>query len=160
MKIPIGVIIKSIIDEKRLKVVDVAEKMGLTRAAVYQSYAKQEMSESEIQRWTDAIGVQDGEILNRRAAMAKGGSETANTADNSYLLDHLARIEETFKESLKQLQAQIDIKDRQLETKDEQMRGLQKTVDVLLGKSEGVASLLTTLNQAIPKLAKKAAATA
>lgn len=125
IKIPVGMIIKQIIDEKRLKGKDVADKMGVSRQSIYQSYAKQELSDGEMSRWADALGVTKEEMLKRwESAMNGSARDEADSIPNgNYLLEHLSNLEEQFKRLLNQ----IDVKDRQIE-------GLQKTVDVLLGK--------------------------
>jgi len=147
MKLPVGVIIKSIVDEKRIKVADIANKMGMTRQAIYYSYAKEEMSDGELSRWASVLGIPEGEIQSRWNNALNEISSASKPDDNSYLLDHLASLEEQFKRLLNQ----IEVKDRQIE-------GLQETVKVLLGKSEDVTILMTTL--APPNQSKISAAMA
>ena len=65
MKIPAGMIVKQIIDEKGLKAKEVGDKMSISRQAVYQSYAKMVFSDSEIERWSAALGVTKDDFLNR-----------------------------------------------------------------------------------------------
>ena len=155
VKLPIGLIIKEVVDDRRLKVGDIAPKLGLSKSSVYASFAKMEMSQSELERWASVIGVPADQILERRAAaLQEIGAKTPEP--DGYLLEHLTRLEESFKEVFKELRAELDQKNRQLEVKDQQMAGLQKTVDVLLGKSEDVMYLMATLS-ANPKPQKIAA---
>ena len=160
VKLPIGVIIKELVDDRRLKIVDLAPKLGLSKTSVYASFAKIEMSNSELERWASVIGVSVDDIMERRASALQEISVRPPEGDG-YLLEHLTRLEDSFKEVFKELRAELDQKNRQLEVKDQQMAGLQKTVDVLLGKSEDVVTLMATLNQrlqAMPARARKIAA--
>lgn len=122
MKIPAGFIIKQIIDEKGLKGQEVADRMGMSRQAVYQSYAKMVLSDAEMLKWSEALGVSKDNFVNR---LHSGEAEPAPKGSSDYLIEHLTNLEEQFKRLLNQ----IDVKDRQIE-------GLQKTVEVLLGKSD------------------------
>ncbi|CAG4992326.1 hypothetical protein DYBT9275_00940 [Dyadobacter sp. CECT 9275] len=130
LKIPIGVVLKQIIDEKRIKAQDVAISLGVTRQAVYQSYSKSELSDGEIVRWANALKIDKSEILERWKNAMKTNAEASK--DDNYLLQHLANLEEQFRS----LAEQLKVKDKQLE-------GMQRTIDVLLGKSEDVIKLMT-----------------
>lgn len=136
VKIPIGVIIKQIMDEKRLKALNVAKNLGVTRQAVYQSYAKQEMTDGEMSRWADAMGVTKEEVMARWKAAISGETihTTVDTDGSNYLQVHLANLESQFRELNEQFRSQLAMKDKQID-------GLQRTVDVLLGKSEPATEL-------------------
>lgn len=56
-------------------------------------------------------------------------TQASVAAENSYLLEHLRQLESSFNRL-----------SSQLEKKDEQIAGLQRTVEVLLGKCDGVPS--------------------
>jgi len=139
MKIPAGMIVKQIIDEKGLKAKEVGEKMSVSRQAVYQSYAKMVFSDNEIERWSAALGVTKEDFLNRwnNTNTGEGGN------DSNYLLEHLTSLEEQFKRLLNQL----DVKDRQIE----------KLMD-LLGKHNGVIKLRASRNvmRLIPEMGETA----
>ncbi|MCE6987461.1 hypothetical protein [Dyadobacter sp. CY323] len=157
VKLPIGAVIKELVLDRRIKAVDIAQKLGLSRAAIYQSYAKFDMSNSEIERWASVLGVTSDYILERRATALQEIGGRVPEGDN-YLLEHLTRLEESFKEVFKELRAELDHKNRELEVKNQQMAGLQKTVDVLLGKSEDVMILMTSLAQSKQPLSAVATA--
>ena len=140
IKIPVGMIIKQIIDEKRLKGKEVADKMGVSRQSIYQSYAKQELSDGEMSRWADALGVTKEEMIKRweSAMIGVPSSDAINNEPSGYLMEHLTALEEQFKLLL----SQLDTKDRQLDVKDRQ---IEKLMD-LLGKPEPA----TVLSRVIP----------
>jgi transcriptional regulator with XRE-family HTH domain len=128
IKIPVGMIIKQIIDEKRLKGKEVADKMGVSRQSIYQSYAKQELSDGEMTRWADALGVTKEEMIKRWESAITGtpNNDASNIEPSAYLMEHLTNLEEQFQRLL----TQLDTKDKQLEVKDRQ---IEKLMD-LLGK--------------------------
>lgn len=125
MKIPAGMVVKQIIDEKRLKAQEVADKMGVSRQAIYQSYAKMVFSEGDMVRWSNALGVTKEEFLSRWKDGSAQSEELLNKDSSNYLLEHLSSLEEQFKRLLNQ----IDVKDRQIE-------GLQEMLKMTLGKPE------------------------
>lgn len=126
MKKPIGMVIKTIIEEKGLKAQEVAKRIGLTRQSIYQLNGKVEMSEGEIRRWANALEVSYEEILSRREE--KNGVESA---PSDILSKQISRIEKMFQE-------QIEVKDKQIQTLTELLTTSQNTIQQLLGKSEGV----------------------
>lgn len=128
MKIPIGVILKTIMDEKGLKAQDVADKLGLTRQSVYQCGSKIEMSDGEIKRWANALGVTYDEIINRWK-----GDGVYKSSGSDLLSEQIAKIEKIFRE-------QLEIKDQQIEALTKMIDNNQRTIEALLGKSKGVAN--------------------
>lgn len=131
MRIPVGMIVKQIIDEKRLKAKDVGDKIGISRQAVYQSYAKMIFSEGEIIRWSDALGVTKEDFIDRWKNDPLN-QDSASKESSTYLLEHLTALEEQFKRLL----TQIDVKDRQIDTKDQQIQSLTEMLKMTLGKPE------------------------
>jgi transcriptional regulator with XRE-family HTH domain len=123
MKIPAGMIVKQIIDEKRLRAADVADKMGISRQAVYQSYAKMVFSDTDITNWSNALGIHRDEFIKRYQSANNSKHDESTSFDASkYLTDHLMSLESEFKvftEQAKalteQLQNQLAVKDRQIE---------------------------------------------
>lgn len=108
IKIPMGMILKQIIDEKKLKAQDVADKLGISRQSVYQSYAKLAMSEEDIARWAVALGVDKQDIYDRMESRASdSGSE--------YLKEFLANMETQFNELKEIFSVELSAKNRQIE---------------------------------------------
>lgn len=71
------------------------------------------------------FGISIAEFYSSEMSDTKERQEVAG--GDAYLQDHLVSLEENFKKLLEQLQV-----------KDQQIAGLQRTVDALVGKSEGV----------------------
>jgi DNA-binding transcriptional MerR regulator len=112
VRLPVGVVIKQIIDEKGLKPLEVAGKLKVSRQNVYLTYTRRDMSDGEIRRWAHALGVTWDEINKRRDVTMPSQSVQEPTIDNSnYLLEHLSGLEEQFKRLL----TQLETKDRQIE---------------------------------------------
>lgn len=130
MKIPIGLVIKQIMEERGIKAQALANALGVTKQAVYQSAAKMSMSDTEINRWAKALDVEPTELISRWKG--ENNSKNANQAPD-LLSDQMARIEKMF-------QDQIEIKDRQIEALNKMVDNSQRTIELLLGKSEGVSS--------------------
>lgn len=124
-KKPVGKVIKSIIEDKNLSAEQVAKLVGKSKQQVYNDFNRVGMKDDQIERYADALQVDKQLIYNRIEGTEKDAGESS-----SYLMEHLASLEEQFKRLLNQ----IEVKDRQIE-------GLQKTVEVLLGKSEDVIKL-------------------
>ena len=124
MKKAIGLIIKEIIDEKRLKIAPLAERLGISRQSVYQTYARVEMSDGELSRWAAAMGVDREEITARHSGAVNSTQiDTANFGEE--VLMHIRKLLE-----------------EELREKNEQIRALQKALEQaqdfssrLLGKS-------------------------
>jgi len=121
----IGAVIKEIANEKNLKVGKLAEKSGKNRQAIYMTFGRSEMSNEEIADWSKVLGVTEEELFSRwRTGNILGETKIDSNGDN-YLQQHLKNLEEQFR-----------LLNEQLAVKDKQIDGLQRTVDVLLKKSE------------------------
>ncbi|WP_254562182.1 helix-turn-helix domain-containing protein [Dyadobacter diqingensis] len=118
-KKPVGLIIKSLIAEKNLSAEQMAKLTGKSRQQVYNDFNRVGMKDDEIEKYTNALQIEKQVVYDLLENKSVEGNES------NYLQEHLTNLEEQFKRLLNQ----IDVKDRQIE-------GLQKTVDVLLGKSE------------------------
>ena len=127
---PIGLVIKEIAAEKNLRVIKLAELSGKTRQTIYMTFGRSEMTNEEIEEWSKILGVDAEEITSRW----KTTNFPMKEGEASYLLEHLASLEQQFREVNEQLRIQLAVKDKQID-------GLQRTVDVLLGKSEDVMHL-------------------
>lgn len=115
---PIGLVIKEIAGEKNLKVSKLSEISGKSRQGIYVTFGRSEMNDEEIEEWGKTLGVTKDYLFDR---WKKG--QTKDSGDTSYLQQHLANLEEQFKALAEQLRV-----------KDKQMEGMQRTIDVLLGK--------------------------
>lgn len=133
-KKPIGLVIKGLIREANLSTEQVAALIGKSKQSVYNDYNRVGMKDDEIGRYAKALNIEK-EVIYERV----GESPNINQGSN-YLLEHLANLEEQFKRLL-----------HQLEIKDKQLDGLQRTVDVLLGKSN-VDENVTRLNSLASQL--------
>lgn len=120
-RLPIGLVLRQIFDEKAITPSYLIEKLGKSKQAVYNNFKRTDMKNEELNKWADALGVSSEEILKRSKGEAPDAMVHAD-GDN-YLRDYLDRLEARFKE----LNEQLAVKDRQID-------GLQRTVDVLLGK--------------------------
>lgn len=125
-RLPIGLVLRQIFDEKAITPSYLIEKLGKSKAAVYNNFKRTEMNNEELSKWADALGVSSEEILKRSKGNALDGITHADA--DTYLRDYLEKLELRFKE----LNDQLAVKDRQID-------GLQRTVDVLLGKYNPVA---------------------
>lgn len=127
MEKAIGLIIKQIIDEKNIKVATVASKLGVTRQAIYQAYAKLEMSEGELVRWSNALEVDKNYIVNKQ----KGELTTDKSSFGSEVLGTLKRM----------IEVEMQEKNERIRNLEDMLRQSMAMNKELLGKSEGVASV-------------------
>ncbi|KAA0992750.1 helix-turn-helix domain-containing protein [Dyadobacter aurulentus] len=119
--VPIGVIIKDIVQKKNLSPARLADKTGLSRQAVYNTYSRTTMNEAELERWADALGVTMDDLTNAGSDFNAG--QASIKAD-----DVMSLMRKMFEEELKE--------------KNDQIRALQKALEqaqnlstALLGKS-------------------------
>lgn len=110
MKKPIGLIIRKIIEEKNLEVIDVARKMNMTRQNVYQTFGRQSLSEAKIEMWAKALSV-SSEVFNQ--------DETELTPQTVKADDYLMRY---------------------IDSLEKRIAEQEKVLTVLLGKSEQVST--------------------
>ena len=119
-KLPIGLIIKDLIAEKNLSISGVADTLGISRQAVYQSFNRKTMDKEDIAKWANALETTSEDILSKI-----DGKKDEND-ENNYLLEILLRIE-------KQMNEQTE----QLRRKDEQISQLLQTNNALVMNSLG-----------------------
>ncbi|SEI39870.1 hypothetical protein SAMN05216327_101235 [Dyadobacter sp. SG02] len=128
-KLPIGMAIKAIIQEKNLRPQDIAAKLRISRQNIYLIYSRQEMSSTEQKKWAAALEVSLQELANKREI----SSDDQPVQNANYLMEQLANIEMQFREFREQLQV-----------KDNQIASLQRMLEMTLGKSEDVIIFKTT----------------
>lgn len=107
---PIGLIIKGIIKQKKISVIDIANQLGVTRQAVYQSFSREKMTLEEKKVWADVLGVNISD-LDKDIEFNK----TSN--DNNYLFKYIQELES------------------RISKQDETISHLRRVNEVLLGKS-------------------------
>lgn len=93
-KIPIGVIIKQIIKENNLSVIDIATKLGVSRQAVYQAFSRDKMNNDERKLWADALKVDISEFDKRSV-------NQMTSHPNDYLLKYIESLEKRVAEQEK-----------------------------------------------------------
>lgn len=126
METPIGLVIKEIANEKNLKLGQLAQLAGRSRQGIYVVFGRSEMKNEEIEEWAKVLGVTKEYIFNKWKSQPKADS----IVGSSYLLEHLAALEEQFKALTEQSKALADQLQSQLAVKDKQIERLMD----LLGK--------------------------
>ncbi|MCA0231524.1 MAG: helix-turn-helix domain-containing protein [Bacteroidetes bacterium] len=118
--LPIGLIISQLIDEKRLKKKDVAERLGKGRQYIYDTFSRKTMTYEELENWANALEVTVEEIERRQ-------KQEQNEGQNS--------LEKNEKTSLMLL-----IEEMRMTIKDlrETVKSQAHTIEVLAGKSGSV----------------------
>ncbi|MEA5402663.1 MULTISPECIES: helix-turn-helix domain-containing protein [Arcicella] len=117
-KYPIGLIIKDLIAEKNLSISIIANQLGISRQAIYQSFNRKTMDKEDIEKWAKALETTSEVIL------SKIDGKKEDNEENNYLLQILERIE-------KQMTEQSE----QLRRKDEQISQLLQTNNALVMNS-------------------------
>lgn len=121
MRISIGTVLSGLMQEKNLSAISMSEKLGKTRQNVYNDLKRTTMRDENIEEYALALNISKDEIY---ARWKDNETTSENITGIDLLADQIAKIEQMFAQ--------------QLAIKDEQIKGLQRTVDVLLGKSECV----------------------
>lgn len=121
MRISIGTVLSGLMQEKNLSAISMSEKLGKTRQNVYNDLKRTTMRDENIEEYAQAMNISKDEIY---ARWKDNETTSENITGIDLLADQIAKIEQMFAQ--------------QLAIKDEQIKGLQRTVDVLLGKSECV----------------------
>ena len=86
-KIPIGVVIKEIITEKKLSAVDIASNLGVSRQAIYNAFSREKMNLEEQANWAKALNVDISEFDKRMSLNAE------TTKSDDYLIRYLESLE-------------------------------------------------------------------
>lgn len=112
-KIPIGLVIKQIAEEKNLSANELAKKVGYSRQGVYSVFGRTKMSNDEIELWANALGVSKEEIVSD--VLSTKSKDNSHDSPNDYLMKYIESLEKRIAEQ-------------------------EKTITVLLGKSGSVSS--------------------
>jgi uncharacterized protein YfkK (UPF0435 family) len=126
-QIPIRLIIKEIMDEKKIKPAELAKRLGKQRQYVYDTIHKREtMTLSEIETWANGLGTTKQDILSRLEPKERFETKSISETDEIFVADpnYLMR-------QVRKLEDMLDFYKSQLIEKD-------NTIRVLLGKSEQV----------------------
>lgn len=131
MKTPIGLIIRQLIEEKNLSIPVVAERMGMSRQNVYQNFGRKSLTQDQLEKWANALGVNANELTERQnLSVQKSESSNESVAFGAEVAarieDHFRKIEDFYQEQLRAYLEQLKAKDQQIE----KLLGL-------LGKSKG-----------------------
>ena len=115
MKKPIGLIIREIIENKNLSVIEVADKMQMTRQNVYQIYGRKKLPIEKVEQWAKVLQVSSDYLLAKEGALT---DYDIPKLPDDYLMKYVAELEARIKEQSQQLDMQ------------------NETIRVLLGKSK------------------------
>lgn len=126
-ELPIGLVIKEIIQKKKLSVGKLSEKLGMSRQGIYNTYSRTTMHEGEIDKWCNALGIKPEELISPEL---NHGNEAATSF-----------AEETLNSIRKMLEEELREKNEQIKALQEALRESQQMSRVLLGKSREYSDL-------------------
>lgn len=140
-----GLIIKEIINEKRIKITELSAKLGLTRQNVYATFARVNIPDGELTFWANALGVTREEIMER------ANKETASKPDYSFGEETLKHIQSLLETELREKNEQIKALQEALKESQSLLKESQSLSRVLVGKYRGYPrqSVRPTTNGAI-----------
>lgn len=124
-RVPIGLIIKEIVKKNNLSVSKIADKLGMTRQAVYSTYLRSNMHEGELIKWAEVLNVTTDDL----STINFGRDLTNKSADNgSFGSEVLQNIQKLLEEEIKE-------KNEQIRALQEALKESQQMAKALLGKS-------------------------
>jgi hypothetical protein len=124
--------IEKLLNDQRKTKKGLFTAMGLTRQGLDNKLKNKTISVVELSTIAAFFDMKEVELVNVLAN--KPTVDTKFSGNGDYLEQYLKGLEEKFN----QLLDQLNVKDHQLESKDVQIAGLQRTVDALVGKFEGI----------------------
>lgn len=127
-KKPIGLIIKEIIEEKKLSITDIANQLEVSRANVYNVFGRDRMKPTDLQRWSEVLG----ESVDYIQSLQKADKTESTIPD--FGAEIIGTIEKLIKEELREKNEQIRSLQRALENTQESLRESQRLASALLGK--------------------------
>ncbi len=120
----IGLAIKHLADKKKCSVESLAQKLGVVRQSVYDTFERDSVRKSTVKKYASALGVTEEEIYQvagfRTDVLVDDKALNTYSSGDGYLLKRLADLEDM----VVFLKAQLTEKDNQIRT--------------LLGKSDSV----------------------
>ncbi|WP_028522818.1 helix-turn-helix domain-containing protein [Runella limosa] len=116
----IGLAIKLLAEKKKCSAETLAQRIGIVRQSVYDTYERETVRKSTVRKYADALGVSEDEIYKLAGFKADNVSHQGFTEDVNYLQRRLSDLEEL----VNFLKSQVVEKDKQ--------------INVLLGKSDSV----------------------
>jgi len=126
-------VIEKLLVKQRKTKISLVEAMGMTRQGFNTKIKNKTVFVVELAKMATFFEMEEADLIAQLSNKPYSANK-AGSSDDNYLKEHLTALEEKFSK----LVDQLALKDQQLETKDSQIAGLLRTVDVLVGKSEGV----------------------
>ena len=126
-------VIEKLLVKQRKTKISLVEAMGMTRQGFNTKIKNKTVFVVELAKMASFFEMSELDLI-AELSNKSTVSQINVTPNDEYLREHLNTLEEKFAK----LVDQLAVKDHQLESKDIQIAGLQRTVDVLVGKSEGV----------------------
>jgi predicted DNA-binding protein YlxM (UPF0122 family) len=130
-KVPIGLIIKIIVQENNLSVQRIADEMKLTRQAVYATYKRTSMHEGEKKEWARALKVSPDRL----------SEEDFNQQTTTKTVETPSFGDEVLQTIRKLLEEEIKEKNEQIRALQDALKESQKMSSLLLGKSHEYLNL-------------------
>ena len=120
----IGLAIKQLAEKKKCSAETLAQRMGIVRQSVYDTYERETVRKSTVKKYADAIGISEDEIYQLagfKPDNSKQNTQNTYNEGDGYLMRYLAELEITIKELR------------------ETVRSQAHTIEVLAGKSGSVS---------------------
>lgn len=124
-KTPIGMNIKKLVKKNNLSVQILADKLGISRQAVYNTYHRSDMHEGELKRWSKAMNVTIDELTNESFNSELTNKSSDNGTFGNEVLQNIQKL----------LEEEIREKNDQIRALQEALKESQKMASALLGKS-------------------------
>ncbi len=134
-KIPIGLTIKRIIDQKNLSITDIAGQLEVSRANVYNVFGRDKLKKSDLEKWAKALDVSVSDLQSNLMY-----SQTNTPNQENFENDTLETIKKLIEEELKEKNEQIRSLQSSLKYMQESLRESQRLASALLGKSHEYSS--------------------
>lgn len=127
-KIPIGLVIKKIIEEKNFSITELSEQLGMSRATIYSTFGRDRMKKSDIEKWATALGVST-DVLRKQEMYGQNESSTKD-----FGAEIIQTIERLFQEELREKNEQIRRLQDIVSSTQDSLRESQRLASALLGK--------------------------
>lgn len=121
---PIGLILKEIAEEKRIKVKDIAEAKGISKQAVSNVWKRESIRFSELEVWAKILGVTSDEIIDRSR-----GQSTLNSVHNSKINSN-DEVNKLIHELQMKYDRELHEHDKKLQEKDNEILYLRQQLAI------------------------------